>query len=175
MVFKIILASFALGILAFIAYRFGVFHNASLPTPNTFFTNIPRVSPTVIPEASSSSDLLDSTTSARILLLDAPRVASINESLTFSWLVDTEASGSTSHTAIHFGKISKPHAKIPSDYPEKSAILKGAIPATFSATIKVDKEGTYYYRAHAIVNENNIWSDEKTFRVEQATLSSRPL
>ncbi|MBI2145600.1 hypothetical protein HYU18_04750 [Candidatus Woesearchaeota archaeon] len=108
---------------------------------------------------------------ASVVLKSAPKIAATGTEFSVSWGITGEP-GTTSHTAVHYGRQSVPDPKAPSDYPFASHIFcTGSpckVPNSFSAPITIPDEGTYYYRAHAIVGGENIWSDERTIAVEKA-------
>lgn len=168
MVFKIIFVIFAAVVSIFTAFRFGFLgQNQTTEDVSSQSTNKITVIPTVLPPLSITPIQNSATVSAIVKILDAPKEASASQNIVISWLVETPKIATISHTAVHFGKISRPNAKLPSDYPEKSAIFKGAIPASFSATLRFPALETYYYRAHAIIDEVNIWSVEQTIQINQ--------
>ena len=68
------------------------------------------------------------------------------------------------HAAIHWGK--EPGKTLTGDYPPMTEVSTGNTPQSFSATLKVPTEpGTYYYRAHAIVDGVHVYTGEHTIRV----------
>lgn len=169
----VLLFSFSL---AFVAFRFGIFsqNNKAIDKLNQSAGEI-SIIPTVLPPLSITPIQNSATVNAIIKILDAPKEASASQAIIISWLVETTKVATISHTAVHFGKISRPDAKLPSDYPEKSAIFKGTTAASFSATLRFPSLGTYYWRAHAIIDEANIWSKEQTIQInQQATPSATP-
>lgn len=171
MIFKIILAIFILLGTGFVAFRFGLFEFE--PSPEEEITEI-RQLPTPTIAQPTYTVTSTSTTSARVRLLETPTEATAGQGLSIKWFVDNEKIATISHTAVHFGRVSRENPKLPSDYPEKTAILKGAIPASFSAELKVALPGLYFYRAHAIVDEVNIWSEEKKLTVISPTPTPTP-
>ena len=155
---KIFLFVLFLGISAFVAFRFGLFTPGQTDESLNEMQQIP---PVLQPQ---STPIPESTTSALIKLLEAPTEATTG-SLVIKWLIEYPKIATISHTAVHFGPTSRQSPKLPSDYPEKTTILKGTIPATFSAELKVPLPGIYFYRAHTIVDEVNVWSEEKELTV----------
>lgn len=164
MLVKVIAGLVIIFTFAFVAYRFGLIGKitpTNEPADEITLTPTPiqlQQVRTAIPSATPNV----ATTSAKIIILEAPIEASASRFFTVKWYIDNNKSATTSHTAIHFGKTSKPYAKLPSDYPEKSSIQSGTIPATFSAQLKIDIADLYYFRVHAIIDNLNIWSEEKT-------------
>lgn len=164
-----------LPIAAVIAFRFGLFEpKLPLTQPTGIFTNIPELSPTVLPPSINPPTKIGSA-SAKISIAEAPLAASTSETLAIRWFIDNDNIATISHTALHYGKNSQPRALLPSDYPEKSTILKGTIPATFSATLSIAIPGLYYYRAHALIDSINVWSDELQIQItDLASPSATP-
>lgn len=165
-VFAIIASIFLLAGV-FVAFRFGFIGERGMHFPSvTEITenvqNLPRI---LRPTITATPSAHIATTSARVLVLDAPTQASTSQKFTIKWFVDNDKVATTSHTAIHFGKNSKSNPTMTSDYPEKSAILMGTIPATFSAELSIPLRGLYYYRANAIVDGVHVWSEEKTIDI----------
>jgi len=163
---KIIFVVFVIAAFIFTAFRFGLLgQNETTEDISSQSTNKITIIPTVLPPLSITPIQNSATVSAIIKILSAPKEASASQDIIISWLVETPKIATISHTAVHFGKISRPEAKLPSDYPEKSAIFKGTIPASFSAILRLSTSGIYYWRAHAIIEENNIWSNEQTIQI----------
>lgn len=165
MVLKIILALVVLSIGIFTAFRFGLFGSQE-STPPIRELAVPIPTQTGIPiETTRTPTENSSTTSAKIKILTVPKYAVIKQPFTISWFIESSHAASVSHTAIHYGRVPQPDAKLPSDYPEKSTILKGTAPASFSAQLEIPTIGTYYLRAYAIVDNLDIWSDERTLSI----------
>ncbi|MBI2036187.1 hypothetical protein HYT17_00930 [Candidatus Microgenomates bacterium] len=164
MLFKIILTIFILFILLFIAFRFGLFEGKKNLSEKSQGNEITFQSIITPPPPIPAKK--ETTSSASIKIISAPKEASASQPILLSWLIENPTIATISHTAIHFGKTSRPDAKLPSDYPEKSTIFKGIIPASFSAVLKIYLPGIYYYRANAIVDDINIWSAEDTIIIQ---------
>lgn len=101
---------------------------------------------------------------------------SVNAGAVFyiNWKVNSVSQISIPHTAVHYGPGHVPDPKGPQDYPNASSFLSGTIPGAFSADLKIDKAGTYYFRAHAIINGANFWSDEKAITVKAVSPQPAP-
>ena len=95
------------------------------------------------------------------------------ESSAFTWDI-TGPDGTTGYTAILYGKESNPgildstvavsetpYSVLVTDYTAGSF----NIPLRFVGNVTISEPGVYYFRALSIVNEKNIWSDEKSFTV----------
>ncbi len=98
----------------------------------------------------------------------APNSATAGQEVTISWSVSGDAA-ITPHTAIHYGPSSVKNPTGPQDYakatPFQCQITNCPIPSPFSAKLKIDEPGTYYYRAHAVINGENVWSEEKAITI----------
>ncbi len=110
----------------------------------------------------------ETTIAPRVTLEAAPTSAEAGQEVTISWRVRGEAAVTT-HTATHYGTSSVPNPTGPQDYakatPFQCQITNCPIPASFSATLKIDEPGTYHYRAHAVINGENVWSEEKIITI----------
>ena len=100
----------------------------------------------------------------KIAINSFPESIAAGQYLAITWRIDGPEKA-IDHTAVHYGNEPKPDAKVPSDYPKVSRIQPGTIPAVYSTVVIINESGTYYFRAHAIVGEKHIWSDEKSFVV----------
>lgn len=96
----------------------------------------------------------------KITISSYPTAVRATYDLAITWRIDGPER-SIDHTAVHYGPESKPDAQLPSDYPNVSRIQKGTIPAVYSTIMVINEPGTYYFRAHAIVDGKHFWTDEK--------------
>ncbi|HWR26351.1 MAG TPA: hypothetical protein VN316_00580 [candidate division Zixibacteria bacterium] len=108
--------------------------------------------------ASTISQSPNAASSAAIKVTSFPSSANGDTNITFRWEVSGGTPGEISHTAIHWGYKSG-RANI-SDYSKVTVIQTGKTPQGFSAVIKAPSGGTFYFRAHAIVDGINIYSPE---------------
>lgn len=108
-----------------------------------------------------------------VTLLSAPTTAVSGQPITFSWRVDGPST-TIPHTSVHYDFVSHTGTFDTAMTPQASGYPKlipnfahgnYSIPQTFTASITVNQTGTLYYRAHAIVNGLNYWTDEKTITV----------
>lgn len=108
-----------------------------------------------------------------ISVVTAPQTARVGEPVNISWKV-SGAEKTISHTAIHYDYTSHPGTFGSDIGPQASEYLKltseyasGSfnIPNTFSAIVIPYQAGTLYYRAHAIVDGKNYWTDEKSISI----------
>ena len=175
MIFKALFLLIIIAALGFVGYRFGVFNEVlqrlapqidKIKPLTTPIPLLPTNTPQPIEKISSSS--------ATINILNAPTTASASAAFTISWYIRNDKIATASSTAIRYGKLSKDKVSLASEYPEKSAIYKGPIPATFSAQLTIVLPGIYYYRAHALINDINVWSPEQVIEVKSATTSATP-
>jgi plastocyanin len=85
-----------------------------------------------------------------------------------NWRVDPGANTTIeiTHTAVHWDSVPHPEPTGPAEYGDNlTAPEQGTIPANFSAELSFAEAGTYYYRAHAIIEGENYWSEEQTVAV----------
>lgn len=114
-----------------------------------------------------------------VSLIDGPKETEAGKVLTFTWRVDG-APTTITHTSVHYGRTSVPGelgkdvkpAEVPySDLIKDFADGKYNIPLQFVGNTRVLSSGTYYYRAHAIINGANYWTSEYTLEVKNASVS----
>jgi hypothetical protein len=104
--------------------------------------------------------LVSCTQEPTIEVTSAPAEVSDDSPFVVNWQVS--GPGDITHTAVHFDY--QPRAADYELYEEASAVHKGSAPQQFSDNIRALKVGFVYYRAHAIIDGNNIYSPE--FKVE---------
>ncbi|OGG12918.1 hypothetical protein A2773_01785 [Candidatus Gottesmanbacteria bacterium RIFCSPHIGHO2_01_FULL_39_10] len=103
-----------------------------------------------------------------------PTSIKTGESTTFTWDISGPTS-TTQFTAIVAGKESKsgPLADSVSlsDTPYKTIVKEFTsgtynIPLRFIGNVALPETGVHYFRAHAVINNKNIWSDEYSLTVQ---------
>jgi hypothetical protein len=77
--------------------------------------------------------------------------------ITIQWEVSGRNNGTISDTAILYGY--KSGSENSSDY-SKAPVITGKILQQFSTGIIIPPSGTIYFRAHAIVDGTNVFSQE---------------
>ena len=111
----------------------------------------------------------------RVSLVNAPAQAGAGQTITFTWKVENGTPVSINHTSVHFGLESNPGQLgkeiRPSDTTYKDFIKdfangKYTVPLQFVGNTKIILPGTYYYRVHAVINEQNYWSDEGILEIK---------
>lgn len=123
--------------------------------------------------------LISSVEDYKVTLVDAPKQVSAGGVATFTWRVDGPPTV-IHNTSVKLGLVSNPgdltkdiksgdtkYTDLVTDF----ASGNFNIPLQFVGNIKMTKEGKYYFRVHALVNDKNYWSDEFNFDVVQATTS----
>jgi hypothetical protein len=127
-------------------------------------TPVPTETPaTPVPTASMPTPT--PTPGYSVEVLSAPATAAAGQSFMVSWRVNSPVQKNINHTAVHYGPDSKSVNLTLSSYPSLTTVQKGTIPADFSANITIGKTGIFYFRAHAIIDGTNYWSDEKTINI----------
>ena len=110
-----------------------------------------------------------------ITVLSAPTTAEAGQEISFSWRIEGLET-TIPHTAIHFDYSSNPGAYDVEVTPGASgygsltpdfASGEFSIPDEFSATVTPDQTGTLYYRAHAIIDGKNYWTNERSIAVSE--------
>ena len=81
---------------------------------------------------------------------------------TIQWEVSGGA-GNITHTAVHFGfKSGGPDVK---DYGRFSKVYTGRVPQKFSVELIAPESGIIYFRAHAFIDGDDIYSNEYQIRI----------
>ncbi|MBI4991508.1 hypothetical protein HZB96_05465 [Candidatus Gottesmanbacteria bacterium] len=92
----------------------------------------------------------------------------------FTWRIEGPPTV-INHTSVHYGLVShsgvldqnvKPADTKYADMVEDFADGKYNIPLQFVGNTNITTAGTYYYRAHALVNGKNYWTDEYSFEAK---------
>ena len=104
-------------------------------------------------------------------ILDAPVTVEEKTSFEITWKVNSINKTNINHTAIHYGPESKSEPLTLGSYPNIS--MAGSlsmadtvlIPGVFSSNITIEYPGKVYFRAHAIIDDKNYWSEEKSLNV----------
>ena len=113
----------------------------------------------------------------KVLLIDAPTQGIMDQVLTFTWDV-TGVPTTVNHTSVHFGTESTPGdlgKNVAPDATKYEDLIKdfanqsNPIPFRFIGNHTFEEAGTYYFRAHAIINGEHYWTEEKTLEVAKAT------
>lgn len=104
---------------------------------------------------------------------DYPLTVMAGDPINMTWSVDTGAdvTMNTTHTAIHWADFPVEDPQSPDDYGNASEILSGPVPGEFNVTFTIDEPATIYARAHAILGEEHVWSDQVSFDVTPSTTS----
>lgn len=101
-------------------------------------------------------------------VLNSPATAVAGKSFEVSWRVNSPVQKNIPHTAIHYGPDSKSDPLTLTSYPNLTPPQNGTIPADFKANITIGKTGIIYFRAHAIIDGVNYWSEEKMINITAA-------
>ncbi len=129
------------------------------------------------PEVRETEQAAKEVVAPQVTFESAPDLATTGQELTMSWKISGSAA-TTPHTAIHYGTVSVPEPKGPQDYAKATTFqcqtTPCSIPNSFSSQLRIDEPGTYYYRAHAIIDGKNVWSEEKTITIEAIKQAAAP-
>ncbi len=110
----------------------------------------------------------------KVSMISAPKEASAGSTISFTWRV-SGPSTTINQTSVHLGKISVPGTLGPEVKPKDTkysemidqfADGEYKIPLQFVGNIKLSSPGTYYYRAHALIEGQNYWTDESSLEVK---------
>ena len=149
--------------------------NIVLDTPGTYFY---RVHATIKNKEYWSEEYsLDvKVQDYKVTVIDGPKEVVEDQIFSFTWRVDG-VPATINHTSVHYGTVSNPGVlgkDVAPDATEYADLVKDFakgsfnVPLQFVGNISITKPGTYYYRGHAIINEQNYWTDENTLVVKSA-------
>lgn len=80
------------------------------------------------------------------------------------------------HTGLHWAEDSVSNPSTPADYGNTSGAVEPAdVPGEYDTTVTIDETGTYYFRAHAIVDGNHTWTSEVEIQVESSQPGEAPV
>lgn len=126
------------------------------------------VSPSVIPLSPTPT-----LTEYSIFLENIPQNKTQGDTISFTWKIDGPKN-TIKTTTVYYGttstpgKLGKDILPLQTKYSEYlKEFINGVyeIPLVFVGNNVVDKPGTYYARAYAVIDDKNYWSEEKTFSV----------
>jgi hypothetical protein len=141
------------------------------PTGTPAPTVVPTTTPTAIPTATPVPTQQPGTS---VEVLNAPATAVAGKSFDVMWRVNSPSVKTIPHTAVHYGPESKSEPLTLTSYPTLTQVQNGTIPANFSAKIIINATGITYFRAHAIVDGVNYWSQERTINISGSGSSAKP-
>lgn len=134
------------------------------PTGTPAPTVVPTTTPTAIPTA-TPVPVPTQQPGTSVEILNAPATAVAGKSFDVIWRVNSLSVKTIPHTAVHYGPESKSEPLTLTSYPSLTQVQNGTIPANFSAKIIINATGITYFRAHAIVDGVNYWSQERTINI----------
>lgn len=113
----------------------------------------------------------------KLILVNAPKEASIGSVATFTWKIDGSSTTITT-TSVRLGATSNPGELSKETKPGDTSYTetlpdfangKYNVPLTFVGNMKMPlTAGTYYYRVHALVDDKNYWTPEEVIEVKPA-------
>lgn len=142
------------------------------PTINISSSNMITQTPT--PTVVSAQPTLTPLQSYSIKVINSPEKVKLNYNSAFTWEI-IGPSGTTSFTTIVGAKESKPGHLGENDPLEKTPyrifteeFTNGNynLPLVFVGNAVMPEYGVWYFRAIAVINGKNIWSDEHSLKVE---------
>ncbi len=114
-------------------------------------------------------------------ILNAPETAVPGKSFEVNWSVNNTVKKTITNTAIHYGQQSEAEPLMLTSYPNFTLAQSGTTPANFSVEIIINSTGITYFRALAIIEGVNYWSQEKILTVSPlpiitvTSVPSRPI
>jgi len=134
-------------------------------TPTAIPTATPTVTPietaTVIPTQQPGTRTVSAPATITITSIPARPVE--NSNYTIKWQVSGGTAGDISKTELLWD-FKKGNATV-TDYSQSTPSMTGKAPMEFSQTLKAGPSSTIYFRAHAIVDGIEIFSDEKQMTI----------
>jgi len=121
-------------------------------------------------------------TDYKISLFSPPAETVTKSIVTFTWRVDGPPT-TINHTAIHYGRTSTPGVlgkEITPDDTQYNLLTQDfasgnyGVPLQFIANTNIATVGAYFYRAHAVINGENYWTDEQELEVKRSTETTTP-
>ena len=112
--------------------------------------------------------------SYKVILVNAPKEAEADITTTFTWRIDGPPA-TINHTSVHYGIVSDPGEKDLKAKPEDTKYTDFVkdfasgdynIPLQFVGNTVMSTAGTYYFRAHALIDGKNYWTDEYTMEIK---------
>ena len=139
--------------------------------------DIPLPEETPAPETEDAGEAVEETEGAdggeiSVEVLEAPSSVEAGESFPVRWQVNSPVETEIPHTAVHYGPESVSGELTLESYPSLTVPKNGTIPAEFEDSLVLEDPGTVYFRAHAIVDETNYWSDEQSIEVLEPGLEA---
>lgn len=107
------------------------------------------------------------TDTVQINWVDRPDDMQTGEAVSMTWNL-TGPSQEIPHTGAHYADHSVEDPQSPADYGNTTGAVEPAqVPDEFDADETFDEPGTYYFRAHAIVDGENLWTPEIAINVSE--------
>ena len=110
-----------------------------------------------------------------VLVTARPETAQVGVSVPFVWDVRAPVGAVATSTSLQWGRTSHPGAMNVMTTPAAvqysdslSDYMRGsyALPRTFRGAVTFPSAGTYFFRAHAVIDGQQYWSPEYSIRVE---------
>jgi len=125
-------------------------------------------------ELDTVADMQENIFNFYVEVLNFPNSANSGEALGIEWKVNSDVETTINHTAVHYSYTSNPE-RLGLDVSPKDTIyseMAGSfgegnfeIPTNFAAELTPSLSGTIYFRAHAIIDGKNYWTEEKMIEV----------
>lgn len=107
--------------------------------------------------------------------VEHPQDMATGEAVDMRWELASDEH-EVAHTAVHWADFSLADPGGPSDYGNTSGeVAPAQSPGTFDTTVTFDEAGTYHFRAHAIVDGENIWSEEVEVEITDSDPGQAPV
>ncbi len=104
-----------------------------------------------------------------------PQDMDTGQAIDVTWQLDG-AEREIQHTGLHWADTSVSDPQSPADYGNSSGVEEPAqVPGEYTTTVTLEDEGTYHFRAHAIVDGEHVWTSEVEIEVEESGAAEPPV
>lgn len=104
-----------------------------------------------------------------------PRDMDTGQAIDATWQLDGP-DREVQHTGLHWANTSVADPGSPADYGNSSGVEEPAqVPGEYSTSVTIEEEGTYHFRAHAIVDGAHEWTDEVSIEVTEPGPAEPPV
>lgn len=104
-----------------------------------------------------------------VISISLPENVAVNQPFDIRWTVDTVTPRFTTGTSIYWSQDSSPSALSKTDKPDVVSYTNNLtdylntnieLPAQFVGSLTLSQPGTYYFRAHSLIEGQNYWTPE---------------
>lgn len=109
-----------------------------------------------------------------VVITASPPSVHAGEDFVVGWQVNNPEFTLIPHTAVHYGTASQPDISYP-NFTKEFAEGNFTIPNTFIASATApNAPGKLYFRAHAVIEDKDVWTAEKVIDIQPVTFQKYP-